>query len=89
FKMELPEARTDGEDISGILLGSPAAERTIFWKYRKQTALRKGGWKLMNGEELYNLAADSKEQKDLAAAYPEKVKELQELFDKIALSLDK
>jgi len=51
------------------------------------TALRKGDWKLIyfhkySTLELYDLGADIGEQNDLAAKYPEKVKELAELMTK-------
>jgi arylsulfatase A-like enzyme len=49
------------------------------------TALRKGDWKLIyfhkySTLELYDLNADIGEQNDLAARYPEKVKEMTELM---------
>ena len=45
------------------------------------SAVRKGDWKLVyrmltGALELYNLSEDIGEQNDLAAKYPEKVKEL-------------
>ncbi|SDM61263.1 Arylsulfatase A [Daejeonella rubra] len=51
------------------------------------TALRKGDWKLIyfhkySTLELFDLGADIGEQNDLAARYPEKVKELAELMTK-------
>jgi arylsulfatase A-like enzyme len=51
------------------------------------TALRKGNWKLIYFHkyktlELYDLSNDISEEKDLAAKYPEKVKELADLMTK-------
>lgn len=51
------------------------------------TALRKGNWKLIyfhkyQTMELYDLSNDIGEEKDLAAKYPEKVKELADLMTK-------
>jgi arylsulfatase A-like enzyme len=51
------------------------------------TALRKGNWKLIyfhkyQTMELYDLSNDIGEEKDLAAKYPEKVKEMADLMTK-------
>jgi arylsulfatase len=49
-------------------------------------AIRHGDWKLVHGRadenppELFNLAADTSEKNDLAAAQPAKVQELQKLW---------
>ena len=38
----------DGVDLSGLLFeGKPLPERTLFWAYRNETAVRKGPWKLL------------------------------------------
>ena len=74
---EAPQAEASTGSVSFV------EARTLFWRYRKQTALRKGDWKLVNGEELYNLASDRNESKNLAPEHPEKVRELQELFIQI------
>ena len=56
--------------------------------YGPQWAIRHGDMKLVVSKggsgkpELYNLAADIGESKDLAGAQPAKVKELQALWDK-------
>jgi len=65
------------------------AERTLYWHYphysnqggRPGGALRSGSFKLVeffedSRVELYDLAADPGEQKDLAAAQPERAEEL-------------
>jgi arylsulfatase len=52
----------------------------IFWEHEGNRAIRVGSWKLVSkfpgGWELYDIAADRMEQRDLAAAQPERVKEL-------------
>jgi arylsulfatase len=59
----------------------------MYWRFGKQWAVRSGDWKLVvaNGgsgsPELYNLADDMSESKDLASADPAKVAQLQKLFD--------
>eukprot|EP01041_Mallomonas_annulata_P023716 gene23716-44286_t len=62
--------------------------QTLYWRYGPQWAIRHGDLKLVvskggSGQpELYNLATDIGESKDLAAAQPAKVKELQAMWDK-------
>ena len=52
-------------------------------------AIRRGPWKLIPGQgaqakaELYNLADDLGETKDLAAKMPDRVKELSELLKQV------
>ena len=36
----------DGIDISSVLFENASIEREIFWKFKKQTAIRSGKWKL-------------------------------------------
>ncbi|MFN3159183.1 MAG: sulfatase [Rubinisphaera brasiliensis] len=82
---DLPE-QLDGEDISDIWLGvERQRERPLFWKTSSTgstPAIRDGKWKLhlpsrKRGEpELYDLSVDSSETDNVAADYPEAVKEL-------------
>jgi arylsulfatase A-like enzyme len=66
----------------------------LFWRFGQQMAVRKGPWKLVRYDttadglppgispsKLYNLADDPGESKDLASSQPEKVSELQALWD--------
>ena len=71
-------------------LAGAVAERpheTLFWRIDGMWAARQGDWKLVHAEavpappELFNLAADVGEQRDLAATQPAKVKEMQALWD--------
>jgi arylsulfatase A-like enzyme len=83
-------AKLDGVDLTPFVTGSNPARphQTLYWRYGPQWAVRHGDYKLVvsrggSGKpELYNLAADISEAKDLAAAQPEKMKELQALWDK-------
>ncbi len=80
----------DGVDLLPYLTGANLARphQTLYWRYGPQWAVRHGDMKLVvskggSGQpELYNLATDLGESKDLAAAQPAKVKELQSLWDK-------
>ncbi|MGH8247768.1 MAG: sulfatase [Gammaproteobacteria bacterium] len=85
-----PAAKLDGVDLAPYLTGKNSARphRTLYWRRGPQWAVRHGDMKLVvsvggSGEpELYNLAADIGESKNLARAQPAKVKELQALWNK-------
>ncbi len=56
-------------------------ERTLFWRYRKERAVRRGPWKLLvrdNEATLYNLDEDLGEKNDLARAKPRILKRLED-----------
>jgi len=76
-----------GKNLDGVnLLPYLGAERkgtphqALYWRFGAQAAIRKGDWKMVRlGEgraELYNLAEDIGESRDLASAQPAKLKEL-------------
>ena len=73
----------DGRDIWPVLTQgakSPHDALLICATKPGSAALRMGDWKLVHGgktDELYNLATDLGEAKDLASSQPEKLKELQ------------
>ncbi|HEY1111573.1 MAG TPA: sulfatase/phosphatase domain-containing protein, partial [Opitutaceae bacterium] len=81
--------KIDGVDITPYVLGKKTERphQTLYWRFGPQWAVRHGDYKLVvsrggSGQpELYDLAKDIGESKDLAAAQPEKVKELQKLYD--------
>ncbi|MEO0446451.1 MAG: arylsulfatase [Verrucomicrobiota bacterium] len=88
-------APVDGISFLPTLLGtgSPQAQHDyLYWEFCRgadQTidsqALRRGTWKLFRGRnkpaELFDLSKDPREEKDLAAAFPEMVQELEELME--------
>jgi arylsulfatase A-like enzyme len=90
-----PAWKLDGVDLLPYLTGENTNKphETLYWRFGNQWAIRHGDWKLVVGNEpgmpatamkapsLFNLAADISEAKDLAAAEPEKVKELKAQFD--------
>lgn len=80
----------DGVDLmpylTGVRTGDP--HETFYWRQGSRTAVRKGDWKLVNMSrdlsrpkwELYDVAADIRESKDLAAEQPKRLEELIELW---------
>jgi hypothetical protein len=79
----------DGVSIMGLLRGEALAARPLFWHFPHYTnqggrpagAVRDGDWKLVEqfedqSLELYNLAEDVGEQRNLAAEQPQRVGEL-------------
>ena len=80
----------DGVDLMPYLTGKQTSRphQTLYWRYGPQWAIRHGDLKLVVSKggsgrpELYDLATDIGESKDLASAQPAKVKELQALWDK-------
>jgi arylsulfatase A-like enzyme len=82
-----PGLRLDGVDLLPVWTGkSPAPRRTIFWEWRSeggnQLAALRGDLKLVvtNGgkPELFDVAADPAERRDLAAGRPEACRRLQD-----------
>ncbi|MCS6850227.1 MAG: sulfatase [Gemmataceae bacterium] len=92
-----PAWKLDGVNLLPYLRGdhSEAPHETLYWRFGGQMAIRQGDWKLVRYDQaadqpvgkgisparLYNLAEDIGEANDLASARPEKVKELQALWD--------
>jgi arylsulfatase A-like enzyme len=85
----------DGVSLVPLLEGKGAiADRPLFWHYphysnqggRPGGAVRVGSYKLLESfedgkAELYDLAADPGEARDLAAAQPERVREMKKLLE--------
>jgi arylsulfatase A-like enzyme len=85
-----PEWKLDGVNLLPYLTGkkSERPHETLYWRYGDQWAVRHGDWKLVAGNggdkttgELYNLADDISESKNLASEKPEKARELKALWD--------
>lgn len=87
--------KNDGTNLLPVLTEEKSLDRDeIFWHYphyhgsmwKPGSAIRKGNWKLIvfyedNRIELYNLAADPGETRDISGDNPQKVKELKTLLD--------
>jgi len=88
-----PDAHLDGRSLLPWLRGEkPDPTRTVYWHlphYRHkgpQSAVRDGHWKLIHNiepdtHELYDLAQDPGEAKNLASAQPERTQELAAKLD--------
>ena len=80
----LPAKPLDGVNllpyVTGQVKGAP--HQALYWRFGTQAAIRKGPWKvvrLADGQpQLYNLAEDIGESRDLASAQAAKLKELLE-----------
>jgi arylsulfatase A-like enzyme len=77
---QIVDLPVDGLDMREALFSGASVDRTIFWKYRNQSALRQGSWKMRNGSQLYNLEDDIGEQYDVAASHPEVLSRLNALY---------
>lgn len=84
----------EGESLLPLIKGNEGEIHTkpIFWEHEGNKAVRLGNEKLVmewkgkgkNKWELYDLAKDRSEEHDLAGEYPEKVKEMSEMWEKWA-----
>ena len=83
----------DGAELSGAFMGKQAwPERTLYWEYDNQQAVRKGDWKLVlrprpslafpntNETWLSNLKDDPGEKRNWFDDRPDMVKELKQLL---------
>ena len=89
--LDTPSAGTvklDGVDLmpyfSGKTTGAP--HEALYWRFGQQMAIRYGNYKLVKAAgndrpELYDLAADIGETKDLSSAKPDIYKDLQTRYD--------
>jgi len=77
----------DGKDLLPFLDGSDDGlpHSQLFWRAGNQHAARVGNWKLVKprgqSEMLFDLSQDIGETKDLSKSHPEKLKELQGIYD--------
>lgn len=90
--------KLDGVNLLPYLEGKNSAppHDTLYWRFGEQMAIRQGDWKLVRYDpvadglakgkatplKLYHLKKDIGEADDLAAAQPDKVKELEAVWQK-------
>jgi arylsulfatase A-like enzyme len=81
-----PNYPIDGQDLFQVIKGvRPVYERTIFWRTRKQDALRSGKWKYLregDSEYLFDLSVDEREQANFKEKSPNVFKQLQAEYQK-------
>ncbi|MER6164658.1 sulfatase family protein [Streptomyces violaceorubidus] len=82
-----PAYPLDGHSLADYLLrGRELPERDLFWRVRGNRALRRGDWKYYRDaqgrDHLYDLAADAREQADLAADRPGLLAELKAAWER-------
>ena len=87
-----PETEYDGSDISELLYSDNPdwTERSLIVesqrvvdpiKWRKSAVMNER-WRLVNGEELFELKVDPKQTTDIASEHPEVYQELREQYEK-------
>ncbi|WP_283388898.1 arylsulfatase [Barnesiella viscericola] len=86
-----PSDRFDHADLPGTSLlpavrGGALQNRTLFFEHQSSCAVIADNWKLVRNDlnspwELINLSTDPFETKDLSTRYPEKTRELEQMWD--------
>ncbi|MBP1840096.1 arylsulfatase [Formosa algae] len=80
----------DGTDISGYLQGESKIDerylvvdtQRISWPEKgKNSCVMQGDWRLIKGNELYNLADDPGQTKNLAEQYPKRVADMNAFYE--------
>ncbi|MBL66842.1 MAG: arylsulfatase [Verrucomicrobiales bacterium] len=81
----LPVKNMEGENLLPVFTKDNARPRTLFWEHEGNRAVRQGDFKLValhNAPwELYNMARDRSELRDLSKAMPQKAAALQKLYE--------
>jgi arylsulfatase A-like enzyme len=85
-----PPDYLDGVDLTGLARGEPAPSRALFAATERDprlswSAVLADGWKWLRNEEngdelLFHVAADAADKKNVAAAEPQRVQALRELW---------
>lgn len=80
------DAKFDGVNLLPFLKSDGTPHEALYWRLGNVSGIRKGDWKLdkmpKQKAELYNLAEDKAEANNLADKHPEKLRELQDAYDK-------
>jgi len=85
-----PSKVLDGKDLSSLLITGQKTEKRMLvtdtqrvpWPIKgKQSSVMDGDWRLVNGNELYNVSKDPGQQNNVAAKYPERVVEMNNFYN--------
>jgi arylsulfatase len=84
----------NGVSIVPVFKNKPLPSRILYWEHEGNKAIRSEEWKMVSKSqgtvpyegpwELYNISNDKTELNNLASKYPDKVKELEEKWNKWA-----
>ena len=81
----LPLKNMEGENLLPVFAKDNARPRTLFWEHEGNRAVRQGDFKLVAQHnapwELYHMAQDRSELRDLSKAMPQKAAALQKLYE--------
>jgi arylsulfatase A-like enzyme len=81
-----PKYPLDGHDLTNVLKGNePLYDRSFHWRTKRQGATRSGKWKYIreeDGEFLFDLSADEREQANFKDSHPEILERLRTEFGK-------
>jgi arylsulfatase A-like enzyme len=75
------DAAPDSFNMLPVLLGQSKSGRQHLVEQANQLALREGKWKFVESGELYNLAVDPAEAKDVASEYPDRMRQMRTTLD--------
>jgi arylsulfatase len=85
-----PDGKTplEGRSLVGVFDNKPLEREAIYWEHEGNRAVRVGDWKLVSKAggrwELYDIAHDRVESKNLADEQPDRVKELSAKYNAYA-----
>jgi arylsulfatase A-like enzyme len=75
----------EGQSLAASFDSDVEEERLLMWEHYHNRAIRQGNWKLValkdHAWELYDMEKDRSELNNFAEQYPEKAKELEELWE--------
>ncbi|MCJ8164280.1 arylsulfatase [Pontibacter sp. E15-1] len=87
-----PETKFDGQSLVPLIKGDDSgfkdrivitnSQRTEVPEPWRRTSLMQDKWRLVDGEELYNLKSDPEQRNNIAAQHPAKVAEFKAYYDK-------
>ncbi len=86
-----PHLKFDGKSLTPLMAGNTEGfkDRIIITNSQRietpepwrRTALMQANWRLINGEELYDLSSDPEQRTNIAGQHPEKMNELKKAYD--------